>query len=299
MRRCASIARPDLRRPPRRRAREPCAPPAVGGVQAHRPAALTSPSRSTVLGTLRSCLAGLALHAHRRAAGHRRTLASAMASLSVDATPRPTQYQRQHSEARRANGRRESPVGRASNPRRIGQARARRLGTDRLTALTAAPPSALTDMADLPDESSDIPGVAGLFHRSDGHRTRAVRARAAGPSPSAHRPSPHHGRDRVPGSRRPSPSIRTTGRLTDPRWRRLFHATVVDLSATRVNTAVRTEILHFPARVVVTSARTLPIVLKKLRGVRKRPMIVSMPTTARPSSATTTAFGISSNAPRT
>jgi hypothetical protein len=46
-----------------------------------------------------------------------------------------------------ANGCRESPVGRAANPRRILQARSRRLGADRLAALTAAPPSALTDMA--------------------------------------------------------------------------------------------------------------------------------------------------------
>jgi hypothetical protein len=56
-------------------------------------------------------------------------------------------------------------------------------------------------------------------------------------------------------------------------------------STTDVRPAVRTEILHFPARVVVTSARTLPIVLEKLSGVRKRPMIVSMPTTARPQAA--------------
>ena len=44
----------------------------------------------TVLGTLRSCLAGLALRANRRSAGHRRTLASAMASPSVDQRSRPT-----------------------------------------------------------------------------------------------------------------------------------------------------------------------------------------------------------------
>ena len=46
--------------------------------------------------------------------------------------------------------------------------------------------------------------------------------------------------------------------------------------------AVPTDILHFPARVVVTRGRTLPIVLEELSGVRERPMIISMPTTARP-----------------
>jgi hypothetical protein len=46
--------------------------------------------------------------------------------------------------------------------------------------------------------------------------------------------------------------------------------------------AVSTDILHSSARVVVTPVRTLPIVLEELSGVRKRPMIRSMPTTARP-----------------
>ena len=45
--------------------------------------------------------------------------------------------------------------------------------------------------------------------------------------------------------------------------------------------AVPTDILRFPARVVVTPADA-PIVLEELSGVRKRPMIMSMPTSARP-----------------
>ena len=174
-------------------------------------------------GSARPCLAGLAHCADRRAAGHRRTLASAMAPPPVDPTLYAysswlAQYQCRHSDARRANGRRESPLGRASNPRRIGQARYRRLGADRLAALTAAPSSAVTDMAYLPDESSDIPGVAGLLHRTDGHRTRAVRARAAVPSPSAYRPSPDHGASHGgvddPAGRRALSPVRTARGLT-------------------------------------------------------------------------------------
>jgi hypothetical protein len=46
--------------------------------------------------------------------------------------------------------------------------------------------------------------------------------------------------------------------------------------------AVRTDIPHFPARVVVTSDRTLCIVLEELSGARNRLMIGSMATTARP-----------------
>jgi hypothetical protein len=45
--------------------------------------------------------------------------------------------------------------------------------------------------------------------------------------------------------------------------------------------AVPRDIPHFPARFAATSARSSPIVLKELSGARKRPMIVSMPTTAR------------------
>jgi hypothetical protein len=47
--------------------------------------------------------------------------------------------------------------------------------------------------------------------------------------------------------------------------------------------AVPKDTLHFPARVVVTPADApLPIVIEELSGVRERPMIISMPTTARP-----------------
>jgi hypothetical protein len=89
----------------------PCAPPAVGGVQAHGPATPTPPSRSTVLGATRPCLEGLAHGADRSEAGHRRTLASEMAPPPVDSTlyaywSWPAQYECRHSEARKANGRR-------------------------------------------------------------------------------------------------------------------------------------------------------------------------------------------------
>jgi hypothetical protein len=47
--------------------------------------------------------------------------------------------------------------------------------------------------------------------------------------------------------------------------------------------AVCTNILHFSARVVVTSEDALPlsIVLEELSAARERPMIISMPTAAR------------------
>ncbi len=46
--------------------------------------------------------------------------------------------------------------------------------------------------------------------------------------------------------------------------------------------AASPDILHFPERVVVTFAPTLPSVPDELSGVMKPPMIVSMPPTVRP-----------------
>ncbi len=51
--------------------------------------------------------------------------------------------------------------------------------------------------------------------------------------------------------------------------------------AERIRGAVPTDILHFPARVVVTPTDG-PYVLEGLSGVRERPMIMSMPPKARP-----------------
>jgi hypothetical protein len=68
--------------------------------------------------------------------------------------------------------------------------------------------------------------------------------------------------------------------------------------------AVHMDILHLPARVVVTAAaasrrRTARNVLERLSGVNEPPMIIPMTTTGARSSATTTGFGISSAAPGT
>jgi hypothetical protein len=73
-----------------------------GGVQTHGPAAPTPPSGSDVLGAARPCLAGLAHGADSRSAGHRRTLAWAMAPPSVDPTLNayssgPARYRGRHS----------------------------------------------------------------------------------------------------------------------------------------------------------------------------------------------------------
>ena len=78
------------------------------------------------------------------------------------------------------------------------------LGADRVAAPAATPSSTVTDVANLPDESRDVPGVDGLLHRADTHRPRAVRARAAQPTTvaksstwrSPNIPQPHGRRNR-------------------------------------------------------------------------------------------------------
>src|SRR6266851_2125408 len=121
-----------------------------------------------------------------------------MAPSSLDPTLNantsgPTEHAWGHSDSRRADGCGESPLGSTSNPRGIGQAGHRGVGTDCLTAPAATTSPTVTDLANVPDESRGRSGVDGLLHCADAHRPRAVRARAAFPPPSP---------DRAPGDHR-------------------------------------------------------------------------------------------------
>ena len=131
---------------------------------------------------LAKALAGLALRLDRRAARYRGPMAPPMAPPALDpalttdgarAGPAPRVG---HSRARRHDGRRESAVGRAADPRRIGQAGHHGLGADGVAAPAATASPAVTDVADLSDQSCRHAGVDGLLHRADPHRPRAVRA---------------------------------------------------------------------------------------------------------------------------
>src|SRR6266851_631593 len=81
------------------------------------------PQRSAVLDPHGQRLAGLAHGLDRRAAGHRRGLASAMAPKSLETPLRahtsgpPPQHECSHPDARQRDGRGESPVGSPSDPR--------------------------------------------------------------------------------------------------------------------------------------------------------------------------------------
>src|SRR5439155_25004678 len=120
-----------------------------------------------------------------------------MAPSSLDPTLNantsgPTEHSRGHSSSRRPNGRSESSLGSTSNPRGIGQARHRRVGTDRLAAPAPTPSASVADLANVPDESRGDSGVDGLLYRANPHRPPALRARIAlTPSSSDRAPCDH------------------------------------------------------------------------------------------------------------
>src|ERR1700716_1185052 len=107
-------------------------------------------------------------------------------------TSGPTGYPWGDSDSRRADGRGESSLGSTSNPRGIGQAGHRGLGTNGLTAPATTPSPTVTDLANVPDESRGRSGVDGLLYRADPHRPRAIRARVARPPPSPDRAPRDH-----------------------------------------------------------------------------------------------------------
>jgi len=169
----------------------------VGGVQARGPASATPSARSTVLAAARSRVAELAFGLDRRATRDGGRLASAMAPTAMDPpvdvrSSWPAPHHDGHSDARRPDGRGEPAVGRASDPWGIEEARRRRLRANRLAALAEARSPTVTDLAHLPDESRDVPGVDGLLHGADAQRPRVVRAGATRPPPPPNRPRGDH-----------------------------------------------------------------------------------------------------------
>ena len=82
---------------------------------------------------------------------------------------------------------------RAPSPRGIDKARHRCVGADGLAPSATTPSSAVTDLANLSDESHGVSRVDGLVHCADPHRPRAVCARTAISRAAPNRPSPDHG----------------------------------------------------------------------------------------------------------
>jgi hypothetical protein len=124
-------------------------------------------------------------------------------------TSGPTEYPWGHSDSRRADGRRESSLGSTSNPRGIGQAGHRGVGADCLTAPAATPSPPVTDLANVPSAAHARPICLLLSRVADPSLLGERRAHATPRASVRRRP-----RDRVPGSRRLAPPLRTTRSLT-------------------------------------------------------------------------------------
>ncbi len=144
---------------------------AAGRLDAHGQATPTPREGPTLLDCPGQGVAGVAHRCDLCAAGHRRAVAPRVAAPSVDMAlrteaSRTTQHECQRSHARWQDGRGKSPVGRASNPRRIRQAGRRRLGADGVAAAAAPASAAVTDVADLSHEPCHRVGVNGLLHRA-------------------------------------------------------------------------------------------------------------------------------------
>jgi hypothetical protein len=134
---------------PNRRARDSDAASPVGSVQAHGDASPTPSPRSPVVDAAGQRLANVAHRPVRRAPRHGRPVAAAMAPMALDpmltAGPsRPPAHQPCPS-CPRDEDRRESAVGRASAPRRMGQAGGCGLRTDRLQAGAATATAPIND----------------------------------------------------------------------------------------------------------------------------------------------------------
>jgi hypothetical protein len=169
------IDRADLLRAPGNRAGKSRAPSIVGRAEANGHASTPPLDGPIVLDPSGEGLAGLALRPDRRAARYRGPMAPPMASPALDPAltteaPSPPNHEFGNSRPRQHHDRRESAVGRAADPRRTGQAGHHGLGADRLSDAPATPSPAVTDLADVSDQSGRHAGVNGFLHglHSDG-----------------------------------------------------------------------------------------------------------------------------------
>jgi hypothetical protein len=131
---------------------KPRATSTVGRADANGETSGASFDGPTLLDPPRQGVAGVAHRLDRRAARHRGAVAPPMAPSSVDAalltdTSGAPQHGCGGSNARRPDGRGESAVGSASDPRRIVQAGHHGVGADRVATPAATASPAVTDVA--------------------------------------------------------------------------------------------------------------------------------------------------------
>src|SRR5712691_12436026 len=119
-------------------------------------------------------------------------MASRMASPAMDPalsanSGGPPEYRRHHSDAREPDGGRESTLGSASDPWRVGQSGRQSIGANHLAVVAAGTSPAVTDVAYLSAESRRHAGLDRFLYRTDPHGPNPVRLRRADASAPADR----------------------------------------------------------------------------------------------------------------
>ena len=168
------------------------AAPAGEGVQTHDEASTPPYGRPAVLDRAFQQVATVAHGVIDRPAGHGPAVASRLAPPSMDppldAGPRRSPSHRsQDPRGRPRNGGGQSVVGCAAPSWRTGQTRSRCVGANGVAVASTATSSTVTNVADLPHQSSDRTGVHGFFHGADDDGLRLVRPNRAGAPVPAHR----------------------------------------------------------------------------------------------------------------
>src|SRR6266478_764550 len=203
--RTRSLGRParGAQNPHRPRAREPSAPTAARPAQPPIEATPIRAPRSRLLVVALQPVVWMAPGALPRTPRDRNSLAPAGLPrlLDLEVPPRATRSTAGwlgDCGSRARHGARESPLGRATHPRRIAQARTRRLAAKRRPAHAASPETAIADVAHVPPKPPRRPRLHRLLRRADRYLSRALRVR--GPAASSP-PGRALQRDRFPHRR--------------------------------------------------------------------------------------------------
>jgi hypothetical protein len=140
-----------------------------------------------------SALTNVAPLAHSigaRPTGHRRALASRLASAPLDpmrSTNRSTSRRSPDPHSCQANGSDQAAVGSTADSRRIANARNRGVGTDGISFTRPRPTATLANVENVPHQSPDLGGVDGFLLRPDADRPNPVRPRHPVTSPAQYR----------------------------------------------------------------------------------------------------------------
>src|SRR5882724_5533865 len=203
--RTRSVGRParGAQNPHRPRAREPGAPTATRPAQPPIEATPIRAPRSRLLVVALQPAVWMAPGALPRTPRDRNSLAPAGVPrlLDLEVPPRATRSTAGwlgDCGSRARHGARESPLGRATHPRRIAQARTRRLAAKRRPDHAASPETAIADLAHVPPKPPRRPRLHRLLRRADRYLSRALRVR--GPAASSP-PGRALQRDRFPHRR--------------------------------------------------------------------------------------------------